>query len=216
MALSRGELKGKILRLLNKTAGYQGFYDDDKVNDVIEDCQDYVAAKMFSGGEGWMRRIYFVDTNGTDASYPIPPGIAIIEQLRYLIGNQYLPLIYDDGSMSPQTAPQAGFTQFPFRWRFIDNRVYFNPPPAQYGAQYLQIEAAHYPARLLTDGQQMDPQFDMAMFHYMKWRAASLLASQVGKSYKEWQSYEDQWFEEMQTIINKRIRTMVTVKEFDP
>ena len=46
MPVSRGDLKGKILRLLMKSSEYPGFYTDDRINDAIDETMDYIAAEM--------------------------------------------------------------------------------------------------------------------------------------------------------------------------
>lgn len=214
MALSRGELVGKVLRLLNKTAGYQGFFDADKVNDALEDCMDFIATECFLAGEGWFNRITYLSNVSGQVSVDLPQGLALIGEVRYLVGNRYIPLMYDDATLAAQFATAAGMNQFPSRYRVVEGKLYFNPPPAEGGTNYIMVEHTTYPTRIMSDSQEIDPQFDMAMMHYAKWRAASQLAASIGKYQREWERYEDEWFGRMQLIINKKFKSPIYVREF--
>ena len=214
MSISRGELKGQILRVLQKDGGYQGFYTDEKLNDAIQDCMDYIAVEMFLAGEGWLRKIITLDSQSGFPTVDLPAHVAMIDEVRYLVGNRYIPLVYDDATLAAQFQPAAGVTQFPSRYRIVDQKIYFNPAPGQGGADYVQVEYATYPPILVADGQLLNTEFDRAMVHFIKWRASSLLASSVGKYQKEWGDHEAEWKERMVMIVNKRTKSPIFFREF--
>jgi hypothetical protein len=215
MSVTRGEISAAVLRILQKNAGYQGFYTPDKIADAIQDSVDHVSVEMMMDGEGWLRRIEYLETYPNKSNIPLPPHIAIIDEVRYLVGNRYIPLTYDDATMSAQFGADAGVSQFPSRYRIIDNNLYFNPTPAEVGPNYIQLECACFPQRLVSDGQVLNPQFNVAMTNYIKWRCASMLAASAGKPVSEWKQYEAEWHQNMLNMVQKRNRTPTFVREFN-
>lgn len=214
MSISRGELKGQILRVLQKDGGYQGFFTDEKLNDAIQDCIDYISVEMFMAGDGWLRKIVTLDSQSGFATVDLPPFVSVIDEVRYLVGNRYIPLIYDDATLAAQFQKSSGMTQYPSRYRIVDQKIFFNPAPAEGGKDYVQIEYCTYPQILVADGQLLPGEFDRCMVHFIKWRSASLLASSVGKDMKEWRDYELEWKERMLMIVNKRTKSPIYFREF--
>lgn len=214
MSISRGEVKGQILRILQKDGSYTGFYTDEKLNDAIQDCIDHIAVEMFFAGDGWLRKIAYLDSQAGASTIDLPPYIAVIDEVRYLVGNRYIPLQYDDATLAAQFAADAGVSQYPSRYRIVDQKIYFNPALGVGGTNYLQIEYAAYPATMVADGQLMPAEFDRSIVNYIKWRSASLLASSVGKQVKEWDDYEKEWKKNAINIINKRTRSPIYFRDF--
>jgi hypothetical protein len=214
MSVTRGEISSAVLRVLQKDAGYSGFYTPEKIADAIQDSVDHIAVEMMMAGEGWLRRIEYLDTQPGSNIVPIPPHIGVIDEVRYLIGNRYIPLTFDDATMSAQFGSDAGVAQFPSRYRIVDNNFYFNPVPAETGVGFLQLECACFPQRMVSDMTVLNPQFNVAMTHYIKWRSASMLANSVGKGVAEWKQYEIEWKSNMLSMVDKRNRTPVFIREF--
>lgn len=215
MSVTRGEISAAVLRILQKDAGYQGFYTPDKIADAIQDSVDHISVEMMMDGEGWLRQIFTLDTFPGKPNVPIPPHVAIIDEVRYLVGNRFIPLTFDDGTMSAQFSDAAGVSQFPSRYRIVDNNFFFNPTPAETGPGYLQLECACFSQRLVSDGQVLNPQFNVAMTNYIKWRSASMLANSIGKGVAEWKQYEIEWKQNMLNMVQKRNRTPVFIREFN-
>lgn len=214
MGVTRATLKNRILTQLNLTADYQGFYTDEKLDDLIQESLDYVSVEMMMGGEGWLSNLLHITTYDGVGTYELPKSVAVINSVRYLSGNSYIPVTYDDQSDLPQVSPSAGFTQFPTKYRIIQNKIYFNPPPVFTGTNYLQIEYVSYPSELLTDGQLIDPQFDNAMMNFIKWRVIRMATATRKDLYPDYERFYAEWYDQMMKIVNKRIRTKTFVKEF--
>jgi hypothetical protein len=123
-----------------------------------------------------------------------------------------MPIDYDDGTMTPQVGTSAA-TQFPIKYRLVSDQIYFNPQPTTVGERYLQIEYMSYPVWLLDDDQRVDGEFDRAMMWYIKYRSATILVVNNG-GYPKWAMLEDEWKQQVDLIIHKRIRKPRYVKEF--
>lgn len=213
---TRGELKGKVLRLLNKTGATNGFYTDDKLNDAVQECIDFVAVEMFIADGGWQTKVGYLATQANQLSLDIPPHMAMIKELRYLVGGRYLPMAYDDGSGQGSYAPGSGMgSQWGGVYRVIDNAFYFDPPLTDAGAQQLMVEYMAYPQRLQDDTDFIPSHFDAAMLHFIKYRAASILASSYGKVMKEWSQLETDWYQKLLFIVNRRNLQTTTIREFE-
>lgn len=213
--ITRGELKGQILRILNKSGATQGFYTDDKVNDAIEECLDFVATEMFLADEGWQTKIQYLATQEGQLSLDIPSHMSMIKEVRYLIGNMYQPMVYDDGSGRSSYAPGTNMgTQWGAKYRVVDNAFYFDPPIADAAPNQLMVEYMAYPQRLQDDADFLEGHFDKAMLHFVKYRAASVLASSYGKAQKEWAGYESDWYQKMLAIVNRRNLQTTQITEF--
>ena len=215
MAVTRGDMKTQIWGLLNKVSTNAGFYTSSKLDDAIQDCLDFVAVEMFMAGEGWLSQIGYITTVANTPNYALPTGMAILNEVRYLSGDAYVPISYDDRSSTVHLASTSGVVEFPGSYRIVNNELYFNPPPAEVGTNYVQLEYTTYTAALANDAAIINAQFDNCLLQYVKWRAASLLASQLGKVYKEWEKYEEQWYGQMIKITSKRMRHASIIKEFE-
>lgn len=215
MTITRGALKGQILSLLNKTPGYQGFYDDSKMDPIIQECFDYVSTLMFFEGNGWQNVIKNVDTGTNTVSVRIPEDMTMIYHVRYLIDQIYQPLYYNDDPNAVEWTIASGQVQYPSVYRILGDQIYFNPPVAIGGVANMQIEGCVYPAMLKTDASFAEAKFNRAMTHYIKFRASSILAASVGKFNREWQTFEDQWLSAVMSCISKRIVSPKSITDFD-
>lgn len=215
MTISRGEIKGEILSFLNKSPNYQGFYDDKKVDTTIQECFDYLASIMMFESDGWMLQIWELDTVSNQVSIDIPPDCAVINRVRYLIGPLYTPMKYVDDEQSSYWSPTTGANQYPSIYKILQNRIFWNPPVSVGAVKGLQIEGSAFPERLKSDRSFAPSRFNRGLLHYIKYRCCSILASQFGKPVKEWQVYENQWYNEIEKLIGKRVNSSSTIKDFD-
>lgn len=138
--ITRDEIKGRMLRYLNKTPSNQGFYANDKIIDAIQEAMTYIATEMFLANEGWQTKVQFLDTATNQTTVEIPPHMAMINEVRYKVGNLFVPLVYDDANGQAQWADDGGVTQFAATYRVIDNAFVFNPALAEGGTGYLMVE----------------------------------------------------------------------------
>lgn len=214
--ITRGEIAGKILRKLHKTAGFQGFYDDAKIDDAIEDCMDFIATRMFRVNEGWQTKLRYFTTVANQTNIPLPPDIVLINAVRYLFAGEYLPLVYRTDERRSQVQATTGLTQYATRYRIIDNQLYFNPPLVEGGTDFIQVEYTSFPKRVQDDQDVLEAQFAKPMSNFIVWRAASQLVSGVGKANPEWERFERQWEGEVQAILETRNTQPVSIQEFDP
>lgn len=212
--ITRGQLKCSVYEKLNKSATTKGFYTDSKVNLAIQECLDFIAAHMFLADDGWQHKIQYFDTVANQVTVPLPPHMTMILEVRYMNGNVYYPLAYDQDFENAQWAGSSGAVQLPWKYRLVDNALYFNPPLAVGGTAYLQIEYAAYPRKLLKDSDFVESQFDRSMFHYCVYRACSVLAGNVGQFSKAWKEEEAQWFKAMQDIIYMRNAQATPIKDW--
>ena len=213
--ITKGQLKAQILRMLNKTSKYKGAYTDEKLDDAIEDCMDYLSVEQGMANEGWRTKIQTFTTIDSQISVEIPSDYMLINQVRYRVGDEFIPLVYDQDREYPQAAGDSAYTQFPSRYRIVDNAIYFNPALAQGGTDYLQVEYTSYPHLAKNDLDTIPGEFDKAMGHFIKFRAASYLASSVGKVQKEWVAFETQWYNQVLKIINKRNNVTQRIRDFE-
>jgi hypothetical protein len=214
MPVTRGEIKGKVLRLLMKTAGYTGAYQEETIDDAIQEAFDFLATDMFEAGEGWLTKLKYIDTQAGQLIVPIPDGVACIQQVRYLFGPNYIPLDYNDASKEAQYSDDSGARQWASQYRIIDNSFYFNPPLAEGGTAYLQLECMEYPKRLQDDRDFVESQFDFAMQHFVKYRAATILSAGIEKFATAWAGMERDWYLKCKEIIVRRNRQAVPVRDF--
>lgn len=210
----RAAIKFEIYQRLNKSPTTPGFFTSDKVNSAIQEAIDLVAAEMFEADEGFLKKMDFLDVTANATTISVPPHMAIIEEVRYLVGNIYVPLDYDAQWKVPQWSVTSGATQLPATYRIVDNRFTFNPALGVGGSQYLQVEYQAYPSILRSDTQKIDPQFDRAMLYYVIYRSCSILASAMGKKNKDWDYEEALWRQKMLNIVNKRNAQSTPIREF--
>lgn len=220
MALTLAQISTSILGLVNKTNTYQGFYTTQKVTDAVNDSLDYIAAEMFQRGNGWFNTITTLNVTAGTPTVALPTSCSIIQAVRYLVGNVYVALMYDDQATQTQVQDPSATVQYPASYRLVNDAVlgpciYFNPVPGASGTGYVQLEYSAYPTLLANSGDTIDPQFDRCLTNYVKWRAASQLVAQVGNPMPAWQRYEDEWLAKMKETVSRRIRQTQWVKDFE-
>lgn len=215
MALSRGELKGQILRMFNKTAQNPGPYSDGKLNDAVQEALDYVATEMFLADEGWQKKLRYVTTVAGQMKVDIPADVGIVQSLRYRVGDDYLPLDYFPGSDAAKPAKDSGARQTASHYEIIDNAFVFRPALSDGGTDYLEIEHMAYPRIMRRDEDRVEPHFDACMLHFVKYKSASILANTVEKSSRPWAAEEAQWYQKMIDIVTKRNARCMPIREFE-
>lgn len=216
MAVTLGELKGKVLRLLNKTASNPGFYTDAKISDAIEEAMDYVAVEMFLADEGWQKKQWPLDTESGQISLDLPEDLAMIDWVGYKIGDTYVEMIYDQGNKGGQLTTDTAARQDGYVYGILDNALYFNPPLAEGNTAGILIRGQAFPQRLLDDQDFIEAHFNKAMQHFIKYKTASILASSVEKSSRPWAPEEAQWYGQMQAMIVQRNKQSQPIRDFDP
>lgn len=212
---TRGELKGKVLRLLMKTSQFRGFYADDKINDSIEETLDFISTEMMIAGEGWQTKLETYATQAGQVSIPISPSIALIKEIRYKYGNVYSVLQYDEQWGVAQTTADSGERQLISRYRIVDNRLYFNPPLNEGGPEYLMVEYMAYPKVITDDNDFIEGHFQKAFLHFAKYRTASILAASIEKLTVPWASLEKQWYDKMVNFVNRRNLQSTPIRMFE-
>lgn len=215
MTISRGELKGTVLRFLNKTAAVRGFYDDAKMNDAIQEALDFVAIEMFTAGDGWLTKMLYFDTSANFSSLTLPANVALIREVRYKVGDIYYVVHYDDQENQPSTIG-SGENQRAWRYRLLGRDMVFDPQLAEGGPRNLQVEVVHYPAMIASDSDLIEPQFDRSLTHYLKYRVASILAGSLEKEVRTWGPEEDSWYQKMLTVTNRRTLKSRPIREAWP
>lgn len=214
MATTRGELKGRILRFLNKTGKHPGFYTPEKIDDAIEEAMDFVAVHMFQADEGWAKKVMFLDTEANQVSIDLPISAAMISEVRYRFGTEYIPLIYDTAQQQTQYAGDSGVTQWCYRYMIVDNAIYFNPIMAEGGEKYLMLTYQAYPKRVVSDADYIETQFENCFTHYIKYKACSILAGSIEKFARPWAQEEAQWEKKMIELVQQRNQQSQPIIEF--
>lgn len=215
MAISKGVLKGRVLRLLMKTSAKPGFYTDDLFTDSLQEAIDFVASEMMLANEGWQTKITFLDTVAGQLTVNVPPNVCMIQELRYKFGTVYIPLVYDDGSKEMQYTEDSGVRQWAYCYRIVDNAFYFNPPFAEGGTGYLMLESMNYPKIVRDDADFLENHFDNGMQHYLKYRTATIMAQSAEKMVIPWASSESLWYGRIRDMIIKRNLQSVAIREFE-
>ncbi len=212
--ISRGELRGQVLRFLNKTPTLPGYYDANKVNDAIQEALAYIAVEMFLAGEGWLCKYIFLDTVGGQTSVDLPGNVAMIREVRYKISDVYYSLPYNDQEGGPSYIGTGVQQAFGYSYRLLGRQIIFDPPVSEGGERYLQIEADYYPAVLLDDNEIIDPQFDAACCQFLKYKVCSILSASLEKDFIPWAAIEAQWEAKMQAVITRRTLASTPIREF--
>ncbi len=210
----RAALKYEIYQRLMKSPVTPGFFTAPKVNSAIQEAIDYVSAEMFEADNGFLKKIEYIDVEANALTIPVPPHMAMIEEVRYQVGNVYVPLSYDSQWQVPQWSVNSGATQLPATYRIVDNKFYFAPALGVGGVNYLQVEYQGYPSVLRTDAQKIDSQFDRSMLYFIIYRSCSILASAIGQNVKAWEKEEALWHQKMINIVYKRNNGTTTIKDF--
>ena len=214
MAILLSDISAEILNILQKAPSYSGFYTQDKVTRAVNECIAYVSARMHMEGEGWLQTIGYISTVAGTASYDLPTGCSIIHSVRYLYNDIYVPLVYDDQAMDTQVSGTAQLQLAPWRYRILQDKLYFNPIPTYVGTNTVQIEYTTYPDLLVNQSDALISQFSRGLYYYLVYRSAGMLVGQTGNAQPEWGGYEAQWYSVMENIVSKRLRVECTIKEF--
>lgn len=212
--ISKGELKGKIWRFLNKTPNNPGYYTSAKLDDAIQEALNYIAVEMFLAGEGWLQKYIFLDTQAGQTSVDIPGNVALIREVRYKISNVYYSLPYDDQEGGFSYIGTGVQQAFGYRYRILGRQIIFDPPVSEGGERYLQIEATYYPSVLVDDNEMIDPQFDAACTEFLKYKACSILAASIEKEFISWSEQEQKWEEKMRAVVTRRTLASTPIREF--
>lgn len=218
MAISKGELSGKILRLLHKTASNPGFYTADKIGDAIEEAVDYVAMQMFDADEGWQTKLWYPSgLQDGQITVDLSEDVAMIKAVRFKVGDIYVPMVYDPGNDSASASTTTAARQSGNVYKIIDNALYFNPPLSLDASVVKPIEVEHlaFPQRMVDDQDFLEAHFNKAMQHFIKYKAASILSSSIEKFSRPWAAEEAQWFHEMQKMVVKRNQQSVAIRSFE-
>jgi hypothetical protein len=212
--LSRGELRGRVLRFLNKTPSLPGYYTEAKVNDAIQETLNYIAVEMFLAGEGWLTSYQFLDTQAGQTSVDLPGNVAMIREVRYKVSDVYYTLPYDDQEGGFSYIGTGVQQAFGYRYRILGRQIIFDPPVSEGGERYLQIECVSYPSILVDDNEVIDPQFDAACCEFMKYKVCSILSGSIEKEMIAWAKIEAEWEEKMKAVITRRTLSSVPIREF--
>lgn len=214
MAVTLGELRGEVLRLLYKSAKFTGAYDDQTINDAITEAMDFIAVEMFQADEGWAKKILYLDTQAGQISIDLPVSAAMISQVRYRFGTTYVEMMYDQAWQADQFATDSGVRQWSSTYQVIENALYFNPALAEGGTSYLQLTYQAWPKRLRSDTDYLESQYDNSMRHFIKYRAASILSAGIEKLTVPWAGLEASWYEKMRMVVTTRNQQSQPIREF--
>jgi len=210
--ISKGQLKGKVLRFLNKTSNVRGFYDDAKMNDALDMVFEKLNGYMGVAGQGWMTDYIYMSTVGGQVALEIPANVAFIREVRYKVGDTFYCLVYDEQIDQPSGMNTAG-NQLAWRWRMMNRRIVFDPQMAEGGQHYLQLEVVYAPPVLVTDQDMLDPQFNGLMQTWMIYHISSILSGSLEKMVIAWQGLEDAAWNDMQTAVTRRLLKSVPIRE---
>lgn len=214
MALTLSNLRSKVLQKLQKETSYQGYFTDSKLDAAINDAIDYVSTFMFFSGQGWLEEVVDVNTVAGTASYAFPTDVVVVDRILYKVGDIYLPVTYDEGREDVFVGTGAGQTSSSFKVQFLGNTILFDPPPETGGTAFLKLFVRKYPDELSAGADELDAQFTRGLSNYIAYRAAAMLAADVGLTPAFFEKYEEQWKERMQMLISSRNRTQNYVQEF--
>ncbi len=212
--ISRGQLKAKIWRFLNKSPRNPGFYTSEKLDEAIQEALVYISVNMFLAGEGWVSKYIWLDTAAGVTSIDIPGNVALIREIRYNINGIFTAIPYDDQEGAPSYIGSGVQQAFGYRYRLLGKQIVFDPPLSQGGEKNLQIEAVMYPAEILDDNEIIDPQFDAACVEYLKYAVASICAASIEKSIITWDKQQAEWWSLMQAVLNRRTMASTPIREF--
>lgn len=213
--LSRADVKYEIYERLNKSPATRGFYTDKKCESAIQESIDFVSTELFLADEGYLHKIDYLDTESNQITIPVPSYMAMVIEVRYLLGNTYIPLVYDQQFQTPQWSDNSGVVQFPSRYRIVDNRFYFSPAFGQGGEKYLMVEYFAYPTVLRNDSQKLDPQFDRCMAWFIIYNSMTIMSSSMQQFAQTWKPIQDSWYNKMLMIVNTRNVGPTNIQDFE-
>lgn len=212
--ITRGQIMYEIWTRLNKTATTPGFYTEAKVRSVIQESVDFLAAEQILADEGYCHKLDYLSPAPGAVSLAIPGDVAQILELRYLIGNVYIPMQYDQKWQEAKWAGSSGVVQSPDHYSIIDNNFFFEPPIGVGGLNYLQLEYMAYPRRFHKDSDVLPVQFDRAMFWFIVYNSCSLLDSQLSQTLN-WGGTAQAWYQKAINTINMRTRQSIPIRNFE-
>jgi len=212
--ISKGELKGKVWRFLNKTERNPGFYTSEKMDDAIEEAMTCIAVDMFLAGEGWLTKYIFLDTAAGQTSIDVPGNVALIREVRYKRGDIYYPLIYNDQEKQGSYIGSGVTQSTGFSYRLLGKQIVFDPPIGEGGARFLQIECVYFPETVVGENELIDPQYDLVAVQYLKYKIASILASSIEKNIISWTGLEIEWNMKLKSILDRRVMSSTSIREF--
>lgn len=212
MSQSRGQLRGRVLRYLNKTSAVSGFYAADKVNDAIQMALNHVAVHMFQAGDGWLTDLIFIDTQAGQVSIDLPARVALIREIRYKVGDRYVPMAYNDQD-GQASGINSGDNQQAYCYRLLGRKIVFDPQLSDGGEKFLQIEAVYYPQILTDDSDMIDMQFDAAMTDWIMFKVCSILSGSIEKTVRAWAKDEDEAWQAMMTVVTRRLLKSTPIRE---
>jgi hypothetical protein len=213
MAVALSTLEANVLQLLSKQNTYQGFYSDDQIKFAVNDSLDYVYANMMFNGEGWLTTIGTLDTVADTATVALPTDTVVIHQVRYLHGDVFVPLQYDDDFDRYQYSGDQE-TVYPTTYRLVGTDIYFNPIPSVVGTDHVQIEYSTFPVELDMDADLASAQITRGLQRFVTYRAASICLTTTDRANSPWKEYEIQWWQYLQDLLSKRIRAPQPIKDF--
>lgn len=211
----RAAVKFEIYTRLNKTPTTRGFYSDEKANSAVQESLDFLSTEMMLADEGFAKKLDHFDTTANMVSFELPPNMAMICAVRFLVGNVYAPLCYDSEFDNSQWSSVSGIIQFPSRYRLVDNRLYFNPAIGVGGTSYLQIEYMTYMKIMRQDSDKFEQEVDRAMIWFIVYNSMSIMASTMGQFSKPWADSASMWYQKALLIINKRVQQFTAIQDFE-
>lgn len=214
--ISYGELDGLILRMFNKTPENRGFYTAQKVEDAVQEALTYIATRAFIIGQGWQNKVALVTTAANQRSVPINPAWAMIKAVRYLAGSEYVVLDYDDNPRQSEWSAASGMTQSAYRYRIVDNYLYFNPVLAEGGTDYLEVEYVTYPKVPESETDAMPFHLTDTFKEFTKYHAGLVLFSDFEKGRWNKQDLYTMWHDNMIAMLEKRTLTGTFIRDALP
>lgn len=214
MGVTRGQIKNDIYLRLNKSATTRGFYTDDKANSVVQESLDYLTTEMMLEDEGFVHKLDYVTVPANCVTVPMRAHWAMINEVRYLNGNTYAPLGYDQKFGAATWSEASGVVQSPSTYSIIDNMFYFTPAIGVGGTDYLQVEYMAYPPAIRKDGDVLGAQFDRCMYWFTVYHSCVLLTGQVQQSGTDWPTQRDVWYARAKDLISMRTRECVPIRDF--
>lgn len=225
MPITRAELQGEIYELLNKTPTAFGLLTPNKVNKVIADSLNYVAAHMLKIGGGWLQQFVYLSTVAGSPYIPLPTGLAIVNSIKCLNsdGTDYSPMTFDDMSINVTPTQTIALTDTTSsvvsRYCFSSGQLYVWPLPTLSTTNAIMVDGVFYPAKLISDGSHISGDMDNETFlNYIKWRSASILFS-LGNNNAQtpppWRQTEMEWKEMCIAIIARRFREPTFSRSFE-
>lgn len=213
--ITRGQLKQKVLTVLNRSGSVKGYNTDERLDQAIEEALDTIAIEMFGAGNGWLTQFRTYDITDGQLFLPIDQDVTLINEVAILVGSTvYVPMIYDEQRQQTQLAPGTVNTIAPYSYQIVDNKIYFSTGIAGGGTDYVRIKFTAYPQEIQNDTQNIAPNFDKSMIWLITYQAASVCAVMVGKPVPEWKPMENYWRDKVQSVLTKRNNQTKFIRNF--